>query len=746
MEPQLSPRMMGKAQRTFYLFSFLNVISFQLLTGNIITLYALRLGAGAFLVGLLFSFVPMAQLLPFAGRYIVKRLGAVRTMGYFWLARYILMLPLLFAPLFAEGDKPGAGIVLIITGVIGFNLARGIGITGHNPIIGGITTPAERGAFLARSQIIIHVGAILTGVATAVLLGASSRLFIYTLLLGTGITTGLLGALVSFRLPEPQEAAEQERSPFFGELAQALKKRGFARFVAVLALSSFVGSMIMPFLVVFMKKVYGLADDTVIYFTVAGSVGAISMALISGFMIDRLGAKPLMAVFTGILTFSLVPLSVAPHFAAPASLWIYAMLIFFFITMGSSGSANAANTYFFAFIEPEQRLNLGIVYFIITGVSATLGSMSGGAILDAMQLAGGLAPREAFRIYFSVGIAAYLVILLFVLNLERIGAFTIRNVLGIFMSPRDLRALSLLNRLKSTSTVSDETSVIRALGETRSEIPVSELLQALQSPRFVIRAEALNALSQVKPDDKVKDALISEVTTQHYTTAHLAADILGRQGVHEARDALRRALKSRDYFLCGKSMVALARLGDRESVQKIEAILAKSANPRLIIHAATALEILRNVGSTGLLLGKLQERLSDLVRDEIILALAGIWRMSDWFYPLYTAFLESRSDGILRLKDFIAERLAAGQTPLLDGERLDNLADGVRTGEELASFRGMLTESMEKAKIVVDETDITELLREAAASDDLIKRGRFRFLLAAAVVWHSCVRNQIPVP
>jgi hypothetical protein len=741
MDSQLSPRMVRKAQRTFYLFSFLNVISFQLMTGNIITLYALRLGAGAFLVGVLFSFVPMAQLLPFVGRFIVKRLGAVRTMGYFWFARYVLMLPLLFAPLFAGGENLGAGIILIIIGVVGFNLARGIGITAHNPIIGGITTPTDRGAFLARSQIIVHVGAILTGVATAVLLGASSRLFIYTILLGTGIGSGLLGALVVFRLPEPQEAEAQKRTSFFKALSEAARKKGFLRFLSVLAINSFVGSMITPFLVVFMKKAYGLADATVIYFTVAGSMGAITMAFISGFMIDRLGAKPLMAIFTAVLTFSLIPLSIAPQLTSPTSLWIFAMLIFFFITMGSSGSGNATNTYFFAFIEPEERLNLGIVYFLVTGISATVGSMSGGAILDAMQIAGGLPPREAFRIYFSVGIAAYLLILVLVLNLERIGAFSIRDVLNIFMSPRDLRALSLLNRLKSTSTVSEETNVIRALGETQSEIPVSELLQSLKSPRFVIRTEALNALSRMKPDENLRNALISEVIHQHFTTAYLAAEILGKQGVEEAKEALRQAMKSRDFFLCGKSMVALARIGDRESIAEIQAVLEKTANPRLIIHAAAALEIFQDIGSTRLLMSKMEKRLSDLVRDEIILALAGIWRMADWFYPLYTAFLENRSGGILRLKDTIAECIAKGKAPSVDEKLLIELADQVLQGDDLAAFRQALSASLKKTRIAIDGSDLSAVLEEAAESDDLMKHGRFRFLVAATVCRHAFSRR-----
>ena len=196
-------------------------------------------------------------------------------------------------------------------------------------------------------------------------------------------------------------------------------------------------------------------------------------------------------------------------------------------------------------------------------------------------------------------------------------------------------------------------------------------------------------------------------------------------------------MKSRDFFLCGKSMVALAKIGDRASIPDVQAILEKTANPRLIIHAATALEVFQDVDSTRLLLSKLEKRLPDLVRDEVILALAGIWRMADWFYPLYTAFLENRSDGILRLKDTIAEFLAKGKAPAFDEKLLFELADQILPGDELSAFRQALTVSLEKTKIPIDGSDISAVLEETAENDDLMKRSRFRFLLAAAVCWHA---------
>jgi hypothetical protein len=645
MSEMLTPRQMRVAQRNFYLFSLLNVISFQLLSGNIITLYALRLGAGNFLVGLLYSFVPLAQLLPFVGRLIVKRFGTIRTMGIFWVARYLLMIPILFAPAFVSSGRPYIGILLIIISVVGFNIARGIGITGHNPVIGGITTEQERGAFLANNQMIIHCGAILTGIAMALLLGQESSLLVYTALILTGIVSGLFASTVVFRLPEPQEAKLSSTVGFLLTLKNAWRRRGFPRFVFLLAFNSFVISMISPFLVVYMKKVYQQGDNTVIFLTVMGSVGAIVMALVSGFMIDRMGARPLISLFAGITTLTLTPLSAAPTVSNTVVFWVFAGLIFFFITMGTSGVANAANTYFFAIINPEERLNLGIVYFLSTGASATAGSLFGGALLDWMQSGSGLSTTDVFRLYFGTSGGAFVVILLLISNLRRLGAYSIRNVLNLFISPRDLRALSLLHRLKASTSVSEQRNVIRALGETQSEIPIAELLQELRSPRFAVRSEALSALSQVKPDGKVRKALIEEVEKHRFTTAHLAAEIIGKQKLKEGVQALRQSLRSRDFFLMGKSMVSLARLNDRESIAEIERIFEKTRNPRLIIHGATALEIFKSSTSVPVLIQKLEQRMSLFVRDEIILGIAGVLGIQDFFYPLYTSFINDTAEG-----------------------------------------------------------------------------------------------------
>jgi HEAT repeat protein len=741
-EPELSPRELLRAQSRFTLFTALNVVSFQLLSGNIITLFALRLNASNFLVGLLYSFLPLAQILPLLGRLLATRIGAVRTIAIFWFARYILVAPILLAPAFA-GERPEVGIALIIASVIGFNLARGIGITGHNPVIAGITTARDRGSFLARNQLVLHTVSILIGVTIAVVLGAVASIAIYSVLIATGIAAGIAASTVVSRMPEPPPEISRGRSGMVEGLRRVIARGGFRRFLVVLVLKSVLISMAVPFLVVYMKRGHGYGDSTVMILSVLGSLGAIGMALISGLSIDTTGPKPVSQVFGLVLLLGLLAVVITPGAVAPVLLWVLAALAFCRATMGANGLENGLSNYFFRLIPPEEVLNLGTVNFTVSGAAATAGSLAGGVILDSLERTS-LSTMDAFRVYYGGLVVLILALLAVVTSLSRLGpAYTAMNVLGMFVSPRDLHAMGLLRRLRRGATRHQDTdqTMIRALGETRSTLSTSQLIAELGSPRFSLRSEALNALSSGTATEEVVTELMNQVRTQEFTTAYRAAEILGRSGALNAIPTLREAMHSSDYFLSGKSMVALAKLGDAESVSPIEELVAASGNPRVIIHAATALEILGSQSSVPVLVSVLRKRLSGFVRDEVNLALSGLLGLEEMYYPLYLAFIENHKLGVTSLKDYIAERLSGRES---QAEKLDKLSRVAETvlGDVLV-FTETVTGLLKPAHADAGPGRIAATLAEGASDPELVRLARFRFLLACFAI-HSDLAGSDP--
>ena len=105
--------------------------------------------------------------------------------------------------------------------------------------------------------------------------------------------------------------------------------------------------------------------------------------------------------------------------------------------------------------------------------------------------------------------------------------------------------------------------------------------------------------------------------------------------------ALRKAALAEDYMLQASAVVALARLGDRDSIGLIEGFLASSRIPRVRISSAFALEILQSRESVPTLVSCLRtERDPAFVSDELVLSTAAILGMMPAFYAMYAAFLE----------------------------------------------------------------------------------------------------------
>ena len=719
----LSPAQRSAAQRTFQLFTLFNVCSFQCLSGNLITLYGLRMGLGSVMIGVLFAVIPLSQFMPIIGRLFVNRFGNVRSMGVFWTARVIMAAPLLVVALFAGAGQTSVAVALLFIGVLGFNLARGAGMTGMQPVIGHLTTPQDRGLFMSRMQLIIHGVIVVTGLLMGLILDRESPLVVYTIIMAVGVVSGGIATLYVVRLPEPPR--EERASPLLGAAVGALRDATMRRFL-ILILAVFAGSfMVGPFFIVFLRQVYGMGDDAIMLVTVIGSFGAICMALLSGLMTDRIGAQPLLVVSACVMAAVMLPLVVAPPLPATAA-WAYGAAVFFLFMLGTSGLQSASTVYFLSICKVEERLNVGILYLMATGLGGTLGSLAGGALLDL--LGRGLGVTGSFRAYFAVLTVLFAAVGIGMGGLERLGAYRARDVLSMMFSIRDLRALGLLNRLQRVRSPFEEQQLIQELGSSRSRVTARDLLRKLSSPRFAVRAEALTALSTVDTREDLAPALITEVREHHFTTAYLAAELAGKKGVTEAIPALRESIGSRDFFLAGKAMVALARLGDRSSLAQIEQVLADTENPRLIIHAATALELFGSAGSVPVLVAKLHRRFAPYVRDELILAIAAILGAGSFLYPHYRSFLDSASAGVDSLRDELATKRPS---PAMR-ERVEKMLelmgeDRTRFAQAAASLLPLLAETL--------DARAAEQLSTGLADREILGLDRFRFLVAALITW-----------
>jgi HEAT repeat protein len=678
----LSPASLQRGRRSFLLFNTLNSASFVLLSGSFITLYAMSLGASNATVGLLnafgygtFFFLPL-------GKRIVRGRSILKVFGWAWFWRFVAVSPALLAPLFVARGMDGVGFALILVGIALFNMLRGIGLIGNNPVLANLADGgaggkrADRGTFLVNVTIVASLAGMATNLVIALIIGSVAPPWAFAAAMGFGVALGIVGSLVLLaRVPEPEGYSSERAGSLVRSAREAFREKPFRAFMEALFLLSLVAGMARTFLPVYAKNVFVQGDNAVMAYSLVASVGALAMGLITRLLVDRLGAKPLYVVFTAFTALSLAPLAAAPGPTGPLALPIGAAALLCFVnflsSFGIAGEENAGQTYFFSLVKSERTLDLGVVYFLVYGLGGTIGSGAGGFVLDAL---GGLGLSHAgsFRVFFGLLLAILAWVLARSSRLVRLGSASVRESIGVMLSIRDLRAFNLLARLDRSVDPVEEIGLIRGIGAGASGgasgATHAGLLAYLGSPRFDVRLEALLAIENMgELGYEGVEALGAEVERQPYTTAYLAARILGKSCPQGERarviPIIRKAATAADYMLQASALVALARLGDRDSVALIEDAIASSRIPRVRISAAYALELLGSRASMPVLLSCLRrERDPAFVSDELLLSVASIAGIMPRFYSLYQSFLEDEAAALAALGDIAARALgeAAG--------------------------------------------------------------------------------------
>ena len=680
MSEQLSPFRIKRGRRVFDYYSAINSFSFALVTGNTITLYALALGASSTVVGLLGAFMYLSFFFIPLGKAWLNRGTLVKAFADNWMYRNWAIVPLLTIPFFAANGHGALALFILVLCVFLFNLFRGMGLIANNPVIGSLAPGKDRGEYIVRVSLINNSTALLATVLLALALRKSHGIETYNLAILVGIVTGIAASSLLYRLPDIGKGTESgglasdaagsegglmplERgrsridiAALVRRFAEAGRERNFRLFVASYLVIGLGIGMARPFIIVFCKTVYGQTDSVVTVFTVCSSLGALLMGAVMRLVIDRLGAKPMYIIFAAMSLISLVPALIAPGIASGVFAIVFLCALSAFTNMGFAGQESAAQTYFFAMVPKNSIMDLSMVYYFIIGGTGAVGAIVGGGLLDL--LAGiGLSPLASFRVFFFAAILIMAVGIRLQRTLLDLGSYPVKDTLAVLFSPRDMRALTLLRKLDANEDPDEETGIIAELGDVASPVSVEVLLDRLSSPRFAVRYEALQSVASLKRlNGPMREALLAELQGGEFSTAALAAKLLGAFGVHQAIAHLRAALTSPDYRLVGESMLSLARLGDQRGQFLVSDILVSSLNPFVLVRGVQAMEEYGTASSIPILLDLLRnERLPAHVADEAILALSGLMEVPKRFYYAYEGYVRDRRGASSILQDTLDE-------------------------------------------------------------------------------------------
>jgi len=673
MGSQLSPYRLGKAREVYNSFNVFNAVSWNLLVGIIITLFALRLGASPTYIGLLgASFYISLFFLPL-GKMLARRFSIIGIFSFAWITRSLVMVFALAAPFFDYAGHRKTALFLIMIGVFLFQFFRGIGMIGNNPVLSELASGPDRGSYMTKIQIINSAIGMFGSFLIAMVLGAEPPVFVFSILLGLGVITGVISGYVIKKVPEPPGENDSRSMNIFGIFKEAVTQDHLRHFMLILFLVVMVSGVTRTFVVVYAREVFGHSDGLISLYSVFGGMGYLLAGMIVKFLVDRLGAKPLflVCVITGLV--GIIPVIFLPRAAVDnmTGAILFLVFLFFMLNFGFLGSEGIAQTYFLALIPAEKILDMGILYFFIFGIAGAGGSFLSGLLVDFLLVIG-ISPFFSFKILFSVMILLAVIALAMQNKMKPLGSLPLKDALGVIISFRDLRAISLLDRLNKAQDSQEEELLLGELHNTPSNLAIGGLLERARSPRLSARLEAIRALEKMpRLSRSAEEALKDDCVNNPFTTAYISARILGNRRYTAAVPMLRELAVSDDYMLAGEAIIALAKMKDENFRSEIEKIILNTKNPRLKIMGAEALGLYHNSESISALLDILRaENPPPYLMDEVILAIASILDTQKMFYRILTRYTTDNSlapalamDEVESACEFVNSALKAKKKP-----------------------------------------------------------------------------------
>jgi predicted MFS family arabinose efflux permease/HEAT repeat protein len=646
MIPPLSHYRQSKARAIFNLFNVLNSLSWNLLVGSIVTLFALRLGASATYIGILSALLYMSFFFLPVGKFLAQRFRIISIFSFAWVIRALGMIPVVLAPLAVYYGYHDAALALTMLGVAIFHIIRGIGMIGNNPVLSYLSAGSDRGSYMTQIQIINSAAGMLSGFAIAIILGKDPPLFLYSIIMTAGIICGVTSGALIKKVPEPPSDEKEEQISLGEIFSDAFAQPSIRLFLTILLMVALASGVSRTFLVVYAREVFHHDDGMILLYSVFGGLGQLMAGMLIKFLVDRIGAKPIFIIYTivGLVTmFAIVffPSSAVGYLTTGI---LFLSFLFFILNFGFLGCEGIAQTYFLGLVPSEKTLNMGILYFLVFGIAGAGGSFLAGLLLDTVT-GFWYSTFLSVKILYAVIIVLTAIAVLLQRKLTSLGALSLGNAVKILFSYRDLQAISLLDRLNKTHNFQQETLLLGALYNMPSQLATKGLLERAQSPRLTTRQESIRAFEHLDVlSDDAERALVNDIIHNPYTTAYISARILGDHGCVSTIPLLRELAFSQDYMLAGEAMIALAKLRDNAFRSQIEQIILNTENPRLKIMGAEALGIYGLPHSLYTLLEML--RGSDpppYLRDEVVLAIAAILDIQNQFYPLLVRFIADPS-------------------------------------------------------------------------------------------------------
>ena len=403
-----------------YLFSTFNALSYQIVLGSPMVLYAKSLGASATILGIIAGMMPLLVIFQIPAADYIPRLGFKRFVFAGWGTRVMFIFAMALVPLTGAFLDHKNRLGLMLTLLFCFNLSRGISSCAWLPWMTGLVPPTLRGKYLSRDAAVQNLASFFTFLVAAACLAGESHSWQFAALFAFSAVAGAISLTFLKRIPDVEIPAEARASKARVPWLEMLRYPPFKKLLrSVVGWSIAYGGMT-AFTVAFLKSEAGMSESKILLVTSFAFLGGLGSLWFLGSRLDHLGSKPVLtfcfcawvAVLAGWICLSgrVLPMQLPSVLILQALMGLLAALV----QMSNTRLAMAV-------IPVMGRNHFFAIYSVVANVTLGLAPIAWGLLIDAV---GARAPIwlgiawTRYTVFFAAASCVYLVTLVFARRLD----------------------------------------------------------------------------------------------------------------------------------------------------------------------------------------------------------------------------------------------------------------------------------------------------------------------------------------
>jgi MFS family permease len=361
-------------------FQFFNAITFQIVMGAPIIVYAKSLGASSTVLGIIASFTPLLTVFQLPAAQHLERYGYKRFVLAGWGTRTVFIFALTLVPLMGFLDT-ASKMAAMMSALFMINLIRGISTAGWMPWITSLVPQEVRGRYLSIDQCFMYAGCLVSLVASAIVMTGHVDPWEYSLVFFISASCGTISLFFIRRIPDvpPSETTRKSSQPVpWGAM---LKYPPFRKLITFNLIFVVVTGSLGVFTVEFLREESRLEVSTVLYLSAFSFVGALVMLPFSGPWVDRVGSKPLFRVATLLFALPIAGWCLIAASILPSRMPIIAALNF--LTGAATANFSLASARITMATMPEMgRNHFFAMFYVISNLGLGAAPVVWGVTLD----------------------------------------------------------------------------------------------------------------------------------------------------------------------------------------------------------------------------------------------------------------------------------------------------------------------------------------------------------------------------